>query len=169
MAEWNRLASRARRYCGGVTSPLFSFSPVPVRASAPRLQVRRRDRRGHGLRGLLLDHRLPGAITRRERFDSMVVEAARDIARRWPQVDAIEFAVEDVPPSDPAPWERGVPLGRFFAANRKLNTPDRIVIYRRPCEARGRNEAERAELVYAVVVEQVSTALGRSPDEVGGY
>src|SRR5674476_418568 len=38
----------------------------------------------------------------------------------------LEFAVEDVPPSDPAPWESSeVPLGRLFAAQGKM--PARIV------------------------------------------
>lgn len=152
-----------------MTSGNISFSLDPDRVTRPLRHRRRRDRRGHGLRGALLDWRLPGAATRRERFDSLVVEAAREIARRWPQVDAIEFAVEDVPPSAPAPWERGVTLGRFFAADRSQGLTDRIVIYRRPCETRARTEPERADLVYAVVVEQVASALGRSPEEIGGF
>ncbi|WP_342741911.1 metallopeptidase family protein [Buchananella hordeovulneris] len=130
---------------------------------------RRRDRRGRGLRGPLLDHRLPAARTRRERFDDLVVELARDLARQWPPVAHMEFAVEDVPPSDPSPWETGgVPLGRLFSADRRTRLADRIVIYRRPCEMRSAEGHEREELVYAVLVEQVARALGRSPDEIAG-
>ena len=87
---------------------LFPFSPgrIPPRsAAAPgRRPSSRRDRHGRGLRGPLLPPHLPAWRTRAERFDELVVDAAQDLARRWPSVDQIQFAVEEVPPSDPAPW-----------------------------------------------------------------
>ena len=78
--------------------------------------ARRRDRHGRGLRGPLLPPILPAWRTRAERFDELVTSAADDLARDWPQIARIQFAVEEVPPSDPAPWERGAVLGRGFAA-----------------------------------------------------
>lgn len=80
----------------------------------------------------------------------------------------MEFAVEDVPPADPSPWENGeVPLGRFFPSERGL--PPRVVVYRRPVETRS-EDAELAALVHEVVVEQVAHALGVEPDKVDpGY
>lgn len=136
--------------------------PGPV---APQ-PVRRRDRRGRGPRGLLMPATLPAYRTRAERFDDLVLDAVELLERRWSrQLDGTEFAVEDVPPSDPAPWEHGgVPLGRYFPADAGL--PARIVLYRRPVEARATDPHDLAELVRDVVVEQVAHMLGRSPEDI---
>ena len=84
--------------------------------------MRRRDRRGRGLRGTVLPMSTPGYRTRAERFDDLVLDAVEDLERRWArQLEGAEFAVEDVPPSNPAPWEHGgVPLGRYFPADAGL-------------------------------------------------
>ena len=135
-------------------------APAPAPASAHR-----RDRHGRGLRGPLVPPHLPAWRTRAERFDEFVV-AADDLARHCPQVGSIQFAVEEVPPSDPAPWEHGVVLGRGFAAQPRAGLPSRIVVYRRPVASRAREDAELAGLVRRVVVEQVALVLGRGPDEI---
>jgi predicted Zn-dependent protease with MMP-like domain len=128
--------------------------------------VRRRDRRGRGPRGPLLPASLPAYRTRAERFDDLVLAAVERLEKRWArQLDGAEFAVEDVPPSHPAPWEHGgVPLGRYFPADAGL--PPRIVVYRRPVETRALDTEELEDLVRDVVVEQVAHLLARSPDEV---
>lgn len=128
--------------------------------------VRRRDRRGRGIRGPLLPATLPAHRTRAERFDDLVLDSVERLEQRWGRyLDGVEFAVEDVPPSNPAPWESGgVPLGRSFPAQPGL--PPRIVVYRRPVESRAGDADELADLVHEVVVEQVAHHLGRSPDEV---
>ena len=136
-------------------------APAPAPASAHR-----RDRHGRGLRGPLVPPHLPAWRTRAERFDELVVAAADDLARHCPQVGSIQFAVEEVPPSDPAPWEHGVVLGRGFAAQPRAGLPSRIVVYRRPVASRVREDAELAGLVRRVVVEQVALVLGRGPDEL---
>ncbi|MGN8247456.1 metallopeptidase family protein [Cellulomonas soli] len=135
-------------------------------APAAPQPVRRRDRRGRGPRGPLLPSTLPAYRTRAERFDDLVLDAVEALERRWSrQLDGTEFAVEDVPPSDPAPWEHGgVPLGRYFPADAGL--PARIVLYRRPVESRAGDPADLAELVRDVVVEQVAHMLGRSPEDI---
>ena len=86
--------------------------------------------------------------------------------RRWPdELDRIEFAVEDVPPSEPSPWEHGeVPLGRYFPATSEL--PHRIVVYRRPVETRSGEVRAIPTLVFDVVVEQVAHLLGLAPEQV---
>ena len=142
---------------------MVATTPVVVPA-------RRRDRRGRGLRGTVLPMSLPAYRTRAERFDDLVLDAVEDLERRWArQLDGAEFAVEDVPPSNPAPWEHGgVPLGRYFPADAGL--PHRVVVYRRPVEARASDATDLADLVRDVVVEQVAHLLGRSPDEIDpGY
>ena len=136
-------------------------APAPAPASAHR-----RDRHGRGLRGPLVPPHLPAWRTRAERFDELVVAAADDLARHCPQVGSIQFAVEEVPPSDPAPWEHGVVLGRGFAAQPRAGLPSRIVVYRRPLASRAQDDAELTELVRRVVVEQVALVLGRGPDEI---
>ena len=136
-------------------------APAPAPASAHR-----RDRHGRGLRGPLVPPHLPAWRTRAERFDELVVVAADGLARHCPQVGSIQFAVEEVPPSDPAPWEHGVVLGRGFAAQPRAGLPSRIVVYRRPVASRAREDAELAGLVRRVVVEQVALVLGRGPDEI---
>jgi predicted Zn-dependent protease with MMP-like domain len=132
------------------------------RTSGPR----RRDRHGRGPRGPLLPAGLPGTRTRAERFDDVVLDAVERLERRWgEQLAGIEFAVEDVPPGDPSAWERAeVALGRFFPASRGLRP--RVVLYRRPLETRGSDEADLAALVHEVVVEQVASALGLAPEQV---
>jgi hypothetical protein len=128
--------------------------------------ARRRDRRGRGLRGPVIPPTLPAYRTRAERFDDHVLDAVERLERRWGrQLEGTEFAVEEVPPSAPAPWETGgVPLGRYFPADAGL--PPRIVVYRRPVETRALDEADLAELVADVVTEQVAHLLGRRPEEV---
>ncbi len=136
----------------------------------PGSGVRRRDRRGRGLRGPLIPAHLPAAMTRAERFDDLVVSTVVRLERRWArQLKGTEFAVEDVPPSDPAPWEeRGVPMGRYFPAESGM--PARIVVYRRPVEGRAHDAEDLQDLLRTVLVEQVAHMLGRDPDDVDpGY
>ncbi|MBM6405944.1 metallopeptidase family protein [Phycicoccus sp. CSK15P-2] len=104
--------------------------------------------------------------TRRERFDDLVLDAAD---RLRPQLGtryaATEFAVQDVPPTDPAPWdEQMAPLGRLLRATPER--ADRVVVYRRPVEARAADALDLAEIVAEVVTEQVAALLGVPPEEL---
>lgn len=113
---------------------------------------------------------MPAWRTRAERFDDRVLDAVEDLERRWgQQLEQVEFAVEDIPPADPATWEDDeVPLGRSFPA--EGGRPARVVVYRRPVEARAPLPRETAELVHDVVVEQVARLLGLTPEQVDpGY
>ena len=50
----------------------------------------------------------------------MVADLVSELIGRWPQVATIEFAVEDVPPSNPAAWEsHNVVVARIFPADRR--------------------------------------------------
>ncbi|MBD8080197.1 metallopeptidase family protein [Cellulosimicrobium arenosum] len=142
---------------------------IPPRAPVPGVSVpppRRRDRRGRGMRGPLLPPTAPANRSRSEQFDDVVVDAIELVERSWAkQLRGTEFAVEDVPPSDPAPWEDGgVPLGRCFPAD--SGRPARIVVYRHPVEARSFDADDLQDLVRDVVVEQVAHLLARSPEEI---
>jgi predicted Zn-dependent protease with MMP-like domain len=108
----------------------------------------------------------PAHRTRAQRFDDLVLDVVEDLDRTWAaQLKGTEFAVEDVPPSDPAPWEDGgVLLGRFFPA--EAGRPGRVVVYRRPVEVRAFDPEDLADLVRDVVVEQVAHLLARTPEEI---
>lgn len=144
-------------------------TPIPGGRS-PNKRPRRENRHGRQLRGFVIPPTLPGYRTRSERFDGLVLAVVERLEYAWArQLDGTEFAVEDVPPSDPARWETGgVPLGRYFPA--QPGVPPRIVLYRRPIEARARTEDELIFMVRNILVEQVAHLLGRRPDEVDpGY
>jgi len=134
--------------------------------SGEAVRPRRRDRRGRGLRGPMFPPGTPAHRTRAQRFDDFVLDVVEDLDRTWAvQLRGTEFAVEDVPPSDPAPWEdNGVPLGRFFPA--EAGRPGRVVVYRRPVEVRALDREDLADLVRDVVVEQVAHMLARTPEEI---
>jgi predicted Zn-dependent protease with MMP-like domain len=113
-----------------------------------------------------MPQRIPAWRSRAQRFDERVLDAVERLERRWGhQLEGVEFGVENVPPSDPAPWEHGeVPLGRFFPAQGLR--PPRIVVYRRPIETRAAGEDEMSALVHHVVVEQVAHLLSMHPEDV---
>lgn len=127
--------------------------------------------------------RVPAAQTRGERFDDLVLDAVEDLEQRWArELEGVEFAVEDVPavplegdlPLDDdvvADETAGgaVPLGRLLPAAvdaRGRRTAPRIVVYRRPLEARATDQEDLADLVHDVVVDQVARLLHLDPDDV---
>ncbi|QKV94611.1 metallopeptidase family protein [Streptomyces sp. NA02950] len=129
------------------------------------------------MRGPIAPPQVPLSVSRAESFVDLVQDSADRLERRWPQLSGVDFTVLDVPTSgngggtDPGGpggsdgWDgESVPLGRFIAA--RGDTPDRIVIYRRPVEIRAKNRDERALLVHEVVVEQVAELLGLAPESV---
>jgi predicted Zn-dependent protease with MMP-like domain len=160
--------------------------------TTPGRRHRSRDRRGRGLRGRLVpatvsvagrDVRVPLSQTRAEAFDDLVLDAVEHLEERWgKRLEGVEFAVEDVPAvPDPgadlldedvvADETAGgaVPLGRLLPAAVDAKgeaTPARIVVYRRPLEARAMDRLDLADLVHDVVVDQVARLLGVDPDEL---
>lgn len=156
--------SRAGRSRPGRPVP-FELPTRPATEDAAN-GVRRRDRRGRGMRGPLLPPGAPAHRTRAQRFDDLVLDVVDELSRTWgAQLKGTEFGVEDVPPSDPAPWEDGgVPLGRCFPV--EAGQPARVAVYRRPIEIRAVDDEDLAELVREVVVEQVAHLLARTPEEI---
>ncbi|MFC6931712.1 metallopeptidase family protein [Actinomadura yumaensis] len=126
--------------------------------------VRRRDRHGRGLRGPLTPPQAPVSRTRAERFDDLVHDEVRRLGQRWGrELAQVEFAVEEVP--DVEPWTGGpVPLGLTLPG--ESGGPVRIVIYRRPVEARATGDREVGRLVRDLLVEEVADLLGLSPESV---
>jgi predicted Zn-dependent protease with MMP-like domain len=145
--------------------------------------ARHRDRHGRGLRGRLLPPYvvvggrrvdLPAWQSRTDRFDDVVRAAFADIEQHWARELAdVELAVEDVPPVGDG-GEAGlvtdetaggaVPLGRALGAEE--GRPARVVVYRRPVEARAEDLADLADLLHDVLVDAVAQLLGRDVDEI---
>lgn len=125
------------------------------------------------MRGRLVPPTVPLARSRSQQFDDLVLDAVEELERRWPaELKEVEFAVEDVPPElpefDTDVLEDGrVPLARLLPVPaRPAREPARIVLYRRPLEARALDREDLGDLVHDVVVEQVANLLGKDPDEV---
>lgn len=130
--------------------------------------LRHRDRRGRGARGPLAWPPVPAMTTRRTAFDDLVLDVVErlepTLARHRVEVD---FATENVPPDDPAPWEhRAVALGRTYPE--RGSQPPRVVVYRRPIETRADTPGDLVDLITEVIVEQVATLIGVSPEDLLG-
>lgn len=128
--------------------------------------VRRRDRRGRGLRGPLAWPAVPAMRSRSDVFDDAVLDALEQIERRLGgQVENLEIAVELVPPSDPNPWEeQRVPLSRLFPPEPGL--PGKIVLYRRPVETSLEHADDLPWVVHQLLVDQLAVALDMDPLEL---
>ena len=141
----------------------------------------RRDRRGRGLRGLRYPVTAPVFKNRAQRFDDMVLEALEPIEERWgDELTELDLAVDMVPEieqtnPDATSWppevveDLGVPLAQLVPAGvdrRGLPTRARIVLYRRPLEARSRDGIDLVDLLHEVLIEQVACYLGVEPDSL---
>ncbi|WP_084216550.1 metallopeptidase family protein [Pseudonocardia spinosispora] len=147
----------------------------------PRRRATHRDRRGRGLRGLRYPVTTPVFKNRAQRFDDMVLEALEPIEHRWgDELTELDLAVDMVPEieqtdPDATSWppevveDLGVPLAQLVPAgvdSRGMPTRARIVLYRRPLEARSRDGIDLVDLLHEVLIEQVACYLGVEPDSL---
>lgn len=124
------------------------------------------------------------ARSRSQRFDALVLEALEPIEQRWhTELAQLDVAVDEVPEvkvttPDRVVWDEdvvvdsNVPLARLVPAGvdrRGLPTRARVVLYRRPLEARARDGADMADLLHDVLVEQIAAYLGLGPDVIEGH
>jgi predicted Zn-dependent protease with MMP-like domain len=125
----------------------------------------------------------PAARTRAERFDALVLEALEPIEERWSaELADLDVAVDDVPEVPPRPGrpatdddavvgDGDVPLARLVPAGidrHGATTRARVVLYRRPLEARALDGEDLADLLHDVLVEQIAGYLGVEPDTIAG-
>ncbi|MCH9276974.1 metallopeptidase family protein [Bifidobacterium amazonense] len=125
-----------------------------------------RNRHGRGTRTPMFGTRLPRYRTKSGMFDDMVAAQIRRLNGAWPQmVKSVQFAVEDVPPSQPAPWE---PEPNFnsqcFPASHGM--PARIVLYRMPIQAVARGRMDMQLIIRDEVVSRLAELFGRRPEEI---
>ena len=99
-------------------------------------------------------------------FDDMVAAQIRRLHGAWPQlVKPVQFAVEDVPPSDPAPWEvEPNSSSQCFPASHGI--PARIVLYRLPIQMHVRSRMELQWAIRDEVVARLAQLYGRRPEEI---
>ncbi|WP_245679536.1 metallopeptidase family protein [Actinomadura hibisca] len=130
--------------------------------------VRRRDRHGRGLRGPLTPPQAPISRTRAERFDDLVEDEVRRLGRRWGrELAGVEFVVAEVPDLEPD-FTGPAPLGMTLPGDEgeHADVRARIVVYRRPVEARADGDAETVRLVRDLLVEEVADLLDLPPESV---
>lgn len=111
------------------------------------------------------DPRTPERPTRRERFDSLVLDLITELELRWAdRLGLVEYAVEDTPllPDDWGPDT--VPLSSLIRGSG--TTPTRLVVFRRPIEHRSETRADLEAMVLMVVVEQMAELLGLPPEDI---
>lgn len=114
---------------------------------------------------LRLARSVPALRTRRQRFDEIAVGVMANIESRWKQqLSFVELAVEDVPVLPPGWHSTRVPLASLVAGT--ATTPPRIVLFRRPIEARARSRSELEAVLLTCLVEQVAGFLGMPPTEI---
>lgn len=84
----------------------------------------------------------------------------------------MEFAVEDVPPGElPADAsideeaDEAIPLARIHRPGERHSVP-RVVIHRRPIEARAKTREELSDLVLDVVIHEVARLLDTTPQVI---
>lgn len=112
-----------------------------------------------------------------------MLEALDPIEQRWhDRLTQLDIAVDDVPEivttspedllwGDDVVADGTIPLAKLVPAGvdrQGLPTRARIVLYRRPLEARARSGADLTDLLHEVLIEQVATYLGLDPDTVEG-
>lgn len=132
-----------------------------------RSHGRRRDLHGRGLRGPVIPGALPAARTRADKFDDLVgldLETYR--AHLGNKMKHLDFGVLDVPETDPAPWEDGVPLARYIPFERPAKITGRIVFYRMPILAAASRTEDPRMFIHEVVTSQLASALDRRPEDI---
>lgn len=110
--------------------------------------------------------RIPRYRTKSGMFDDMVAAQLRRLSGAWPDLmRTVQFAVEDVPPSDPAPWQTDPGLcSQCFAAGR--GTPARIVLYRMPMQMHARTRMDLQFAIRDELVSRLAELYGRRPEEI---
>lgn len=115
-------------------------------------------------------------MTRAERFDELVFDAVEHLDQRWSEeLSSVEFAVEEVPiPADTIVLDGAegldgddvIPLSRLMppSGTGRDARPARIVVYRRPLEARATDREDLGELVLDVIIHEVARLLGVEPE-----
>ena len=108
---------------------------------------------------------VPLVRTRAERFDDAVLDALERLERRWAtELAGVQVLVEEVPPEPSGRAVEEVPLGRVEPAQRRRAA--RLVVYRRPVEARAKDPRDLEDLAQLVLIDLVADLLGLTPEQI---
>ncbi|HPE11277.1 MAG: metallopeptidase family protein [Candidatus Nanopelagicales bacterium] len=130
-------------------------STATITSRGVRLRMRRRDRRGRGVRGPLAPQAVPVSRSRATQFDEQVLFAWDRLVSVRPELGFIEIAVSDVPePDNPC-------LAHFDPADAGL--PARITVYRWALELRAGSPVMLYALIGDVLAEQAAAFLAIDP------
>lgn len=110
--------------------------------------------------------RLPQYRTSSGQFDDLVASQIKRLASAWPQmIQAVQFAVEDVPPLQSIPWQDGSDTtSQSFAAGH--GTPARIVLYRMAMQMQVNDRMELQWAIRDELVSRLAELYGRRPEEI---
>ncbi|MBQ5505145.1 MAG: metallopeptidase family protein [Aeriscardovia sp.] len=125
-----------------------------------------RNMHGRGQRRPVFGAWLPRYRTSAGIFDSIVLSQLRRLRNGWPDlVDAVQCAVEDVPPVNQPPWVPDqIRYSHFFPAKR--DEAPRIVLYRRPLESMSRDHNDLQLLIREELVLCLSEMSGLHPEDI---
>lgn len=143
------------------------------------VRAARRDRRGRGLRGILMPD-LPRHRTRSQQFDAAVLDVYADVLERFgSRLDGLDIAVDMIPRmrmdasvpqwSDEVASDGPVPLGRLVPVGVDEDgnpTRPRLIVFRRPVEERSADRAEVEQWLRFIIASLVATYLNVTPDLV---
>lgn len=157
-----------RMHVGGIPVQYPSHATLNVGCMAQHPWTRQvfRDRHGRGQRKPMFGTRLPRYRTRSGVFDNIVASQIKRLNEAWPNlVGPIQFAVEDVPPSDPVPWDDDVrSLSNCFPSSHGI--PARIVLYRMAMQMQVEDDTELQLLVRDEMVSRLAELYGRRAEEI---
>ncbi|ASN40226.1 MAG: metallopeptidase family protein [Paeniglutamicibacter terrestris] len=141
---------------------------------ARSFETRKRNRHGRGRRGPMLMAPLPGARTRAERFEDLLVESAERLADRWgDRVTRIDFRILQAPAAKVITRAEAAGIRVPWATSRsaRRGEPERITLYRRPIEEASHQGTDLLpELIHFSIVEQLAELWAMDPQAVDpGY
>ena len=107
-----------------------------------------------------------------DRFERIVTDAVGSLPPRLSaHLDGVEVAIEDIPPATLHDADGAVPLCRYDVAPPAAQAPaghgrlrDRLVLYRRPLEARAMSHRDLGDLVRQTVSMQIARQVGIDDD-----
>ena len=109
---------------------------------------------------------LPQPPRSRHTNPDMVAAQVRRLGQAWPElIRPLQFAVEDVPPSDPTPWQTEPNMtSQCFPASHGI--PARVVLYRMPLQTEAPTKLELQLAVRDELVARIAELYGRRPEEI---
>lgn len=156
---------------GKLSIDLDGRDPASLHSGSTRtFAERKRNRHGRGRRGPLLLAPLPGARTRADRFEDLLIESAERLADRWgDRVTSIDFRIMLVPGSRVLQDAQSAGTRIPWATNRsaRQQRPARITLYRRTIEQACVHAPELLpELIHISIVEQLADLWAMDPQSI---